>query len=71
MLGKMTKVMEKSWNFIFGPNILRCLKTRNILLVKKICPKKAGFSAFLNHVKLKLVMESHGKVIEFYRPISV
>ena len=64
--------MEKSWNFIFGPNILCCLKTRNILLVMgKNMPKKAGFSAFLNHVKLKLVMESHGKVIEFYRPISV
>ena len=50
------KVMEFSF---FGPNISGCLETRNILLVReqKIYPKKAGFSAFLSHGKLKLVME--------------
>ena len=73
ILRKMAEVMEKSWNFIFW--------SKDFMLFEnwknspghraKICPQKAGFSAFLSHEKFKLVMKSHGKVIEFYCPISV
>ena len=44
----------------FGPNISRCLKTRNILFVMgpKYAQKRLGsVSAFLSHGKVKLVME--------------
>ena len=76
-LGKMAKVMQKSWNFIFWPKYIALFenKEHSACHGTKICPKKAGFSAFLSRGKLKLVMEkswkSHRKVIEFYCPISV
>ena len=44
ILGKLATVMEKSWNFIFGPNISCCMKTGNILSVieQKYAPKGHG-----------------------------
>ena len=54
ILGKIAEVMEKSWNFIsLGPKISCCLKTGKIPPSHraKICPQKAGFSAFLSHGK--------------------
>ena len=55
---------QRSWKshgiLLFGPNISRCLKTRNILLVmgQKYARKRLGFQHFLiMHGKLKLVME--------------
>ena len=53
------KVME--FHF-FGPKILCCLKTGKIPSHRaKICPQKAGFSAFLSHGKFKLVMKKSWK----------
>ena len=53
ILGKIAEVMEKSWNFI-------SLVQKFVLFEnwknspshrEKICPQKAGFSAFLGHGK--------------------
>ena len=73
ILRKMAEVMEKSWNFIFWSKDFMLFENwKNSPSHRaKICPQKAGFSAFLSHEKFKLVMKSHGKVIEFYCPISV
>ena len=64
------KVME--FHF-FGPNISCCLKTGKIFLVteKKYAPKRLGFQHFWVMENFNWSGKSHGKVIEFYCPISV
>ena len=62
ILGKMDEVMEKSWNFIFLVQRFRAVKWKNFPSHQaKICPQKAGFSAFLSYEKFKLVMKKSWK----------
>ena len=48
-LGNMAEVMENRGISFFDPNISRCLKTRNILIVmgRKYAQKRLGFQFFL------------------------
>ena len=57
----------------YGPKIPCCLKTGNILLVieQKYAPNRLGFQHFWAMENLNWSWKSHGKVIEFYCPISV
>ena len=59
-LGKMAEVMEKLWNFVFGPAFFVLFEncTHSPCHRAKMCPGKAGFSAFHSHGKLELVMET-------------
>ena len=72
-LGKMAEVMEKLWNFVFGPAISCCLKIAHIRLVieQRCAPKRPGFQHFIVMENLNWLWKRHRKVIEFYCPISV
>ena len=63
----MAEIVEKSWNFIFGPTISCYLKTGSILLVigQKDAPKRLGFQQFLVMENLNCSWKSHEKVINF------
>ena len=63
ILGTLAEVMEKSWNFSLLSKYLVLLENwkHSPCHRANICPKKAGFSAFLSHGKFKLVMEKSWK----------
>ena len=69
---EMAEDMENSWNFIFwSKDFVLFENWKNSPSHRtKICPQKAGFSAFLSHGKLKLVMEkSLNFIVQFqYEP---
>ena len=57
ILGEMAKIKEKLWNFVFWTKYFMLFEHAP-LDKAKLCPKKAGFSAFLCNRKFEMGVES-------------